>query len=167
MATKMCVAAANHIIRLTNEYNSQRPHAEQISMTCKRLQKILYFSDIAYMKSHNGDSMFTDQFYAWPSGPVIPSVYYRFMQYQNGEMLPASWQGSDLEQDQIATIEEVFKQTASMDTLDLVDFSHIPGGPWCHAFNPDDPEHMQIVPKERMYAFYRNRPIFTNELSSN
>ena len=86
--TVMCIAAANYLIEKTNEYNKDRDFRNRIRMSGKRLQKLLYFSDIEHMKRYN-ISMLRDEFFAWPSGPVIPSVYMRFIQYQSGEMRPA------------------------------------------------------------------------------
>ena len=71
--TNMCISAANYIVERTNSYNETRDFKDQVSLTCKRLQKLLYFSDVEYMCRNGGKSMFNDNYYAWPSGPVIPS----------------------------------------------------------------------------------------------
>ena len=159
----MCIAAANYLINRTNNYNRQQTlYKDRISMSCKRLQKLLYFSDVIYMRGNNGDSMFTDDFYAWPSGPVIPSVYDTFVQYQNGEMVPLNEEGhSELNNEMITALDFVFNNTIKTDTADLVEMSHIPGGPWASVYNENDAEHLQIISKTFMYQFYLSRNIFT------
>ena len=79
--TDMCTAAANFIINEVNNHNVGKALRDQVIMSSKRLQKLLYFSEILYMVEHDGRSMFKDEFYAWPSGPVIPAVYRKFMMY--------------------------------------------------------------------------------------
>ena len=162
MLTAMCIEAANYIIKKTNEFNFKRNYSDRISMTCKRLQKLLYFSDIKYMQTHNGESMFTDEFHAWPSGPVIPSVYHKFMQYQQGEMKPLDGLHQPLTKDMMSAIDNIFEITKSIDTSDLITFSHIQGGPWKSAYNIHDPDHKQVVSKKEMYTFYSQNPIFCN-----
>ena len=160
MVTKMCVAAANYIIRKTNEFNETQEYTNRISMTCKRLQKLLYFSDIEFMRKHSGTSMFRDEFYAWPSGPVIPSVYYKFMKYQNGYMNPLGGEHEDLTTDMENAIDSILAQTNKMDTLDLVEVAHDKSGPWAQVYNPSDPDHKQIISKTDIYNYYVDRNIF-------
>ena len=160
VVTKMCVAAANYIIEKTNEYNKDKKYSEQISMTCKRLQKLLYFSEIEYMKKNDGQAMFKDEFHAWPSGPVIPSVYHKFMQYQNGRMSPIEGEHTPLTFEMKEALDHVFYDTVKIDTFELVKFSHISKGPWDMAYKEDDLEHTQIVSKKHMFEFYKKRKIF-------
>ncbi len=159
--TAMCVSAANYIIELTNNYNKGKAYSERISMTCKRLQKLLYFSDIKYMLDNNGKSMFTDEFHAWPSGPVIPSVYDLFMQYQNGEMIPIGGSHTPLSEAMKNAITIIFEDTTDIDTYDLVEMSHRANGPWDTAYNPNDENHGQIVSKCEMFEFYKANQILS------
>lgn len=154
--TGMCIAAANYLIERTNEYNNGKSYNCQILMSCKRLQKLLYFSDIIYMKAHNGESMFKDDFYAWPSGPVIPSVYDEFMKYQDGTMLPLEGYHTPNTECMNQALQYVFEQTEDISTETLVELSHKPGGPWSKVYNPNDAMHLQIIPKDYMYDFYQN-----------
>ena len=158
--TTMCVSAANYIIELTNVYNEGKSYSTQISMTCKRLQKLLYFSDIKYMKDNNGNSMFKDSFYAWPSGPVIPSVYDKFIQYQDGKMEPLDGNHSPLTTQMKEAIDFVFKNTIDIDTLDLVQISHVQDGPWHCAYDPNDEKHEQVIQKSSMFTFYQAKENF-------
>ena len=139
MLTAMCIEAANYIINRTNEFNFKRNYSDKISMTCKRLQKILYFSEIEYMKRNKGQVMFNDNFYAWQSGPVIPAVYDVFVQYQNGEMYPVEeGQHTPITPEMINVLNYVFEKTVEIDTYDLVEKSHEPNGPWDKVYNEED-----------------------------
>lgn len=157
----MCIAAANHLIEKTNDFNNaQIDHSNRISMTCKRLQKLLYFSDIEYMKRNNGDSMFHDNYHAWPSGPVIPSVYSKFMTYQDGQMNPIDGAHTELTQEMKDCLDFVLEHTWNKDTVDLIDIAHKDGGPWKIVYDDKDPAHEQIISKEAIYNYYKNRVIF-------
>ena len=156
MLTAMCIAAANYIIERTNEFNKRTDYNRRVSLTCKRLQKILYFSEIQYMKQNGGKAMFSDDFYAWPSGPVIPSVYYQFMKYQNGEMYPKE-DPSCITDSMRSAMDYVLDSTWGRDTVDLVNDSHITGGPWSRAYDDADPDHKQIISKQKIYSFYKNK----------
>ena len=145
----------------TNIANLTKQFSDQIPMTSKRLQKLLYFSDIEYMKNHDGQSMFDDEFYAWPSGPVIPSVYYKFMKFQNGVMQPIEQNDSLIDEDVKHAIDIILSRTENMDTLDLVDYSHVDGGPWAHSYQRNDPDHNQTISKGAIYEFYKGRDIFS------
>lgn len=161
MITNMCILAANYIVERTNKFNEGKNYSDRISLTCKRLQKLLYFSDIEYMKKYGGESMFSDEFHAWPSGPVIPSVYDEFVQYQNGEMVPVNEEGHTPITDEMREIlDNVFDQTIEIDTYDLVDMSHAKGGPWHKAYDDSDEHHEQVISKDEMLAFYKGRNIF-------
>lgn len=156
----MCVAAANRLVELTNRHNDQKPYGEKISMTCKRLQKLLYFCEAEYMTRHNGETMFSEDFYAWPSGPVIPSVYSKFAHFQNGEMTTVPGDHTPLTDDMTEVLDYVFNSTIAIDTLDLVEMSHIEDGPWSLVFDRTDPKHMQIIKKSSIYDYYKNRKVF-------
>ena len=156
--TAMCIAAANYLIEKTNEYNEGRSFRQQIPMSGKRLQKLLYFSDVWYMQQH-GKSMLSDEFFAWPSGPVIPSVYATFCNYQDGRMLPVDEKGhTPLTEDQRRALDRIFAATEQIDTVDLVNASHIRFGPWDSVYK-NDGEYRQIVSKESMRSFYGKRPL--------
>lgn len=156
--TIMCIAAANYLIERTNEYNEGKTFRERILMSGKRLQKLLYFSDVAYLTTH-GERMLRDVFYAWPSGPVIPSVYTKFIQYQSGEMRPAECENKSLTEQEKNILDLVFEATITRPTAELIKASHVTGGPWASAFDKDDNDHQQVVCEKKMQQFYADMSI--------
>lgn len=152
MVTKMCIAAANYIIEKVNEYNAGKSLREQVLMTSKRLQKILFFADVLFMLENDKKSMFNDEFYAWPSGPVIPSVYKEFMQYQDGAMQPhLGGKHIPLTNDMINILDRVIDATMTVDTSELIKTSHVEDGPWCDVF---DEVNDNIINKAKIYNYY-------------
>ena len=153
--TEMCVSAANYIINSINEYNEGKQLRERIFMSSKRLQKLLFFSDVLYMVENNGTSMFSDEFCAWPSGPVIPSVYKKFMQYQDGEMKPHDTEPhTPITFEMQHVIDRVLEDTNHLDTVKLVDKSHEKNSPWYNIYNEDD-GNCQIISKSSIYDYYK------------
>ena len=152
----MCIAAANYLIEKTNRYNKGRK--SKIEMTCKRLNKLLYFCDIENMNNNYGISMFNDDFSAWTNGPVIFSVYNEFKQFQNGGMMPLCEKNhSKLTTEMKRTIKNVFNKTKKIDTDTLIEYSHVKNGPWDVVYDRSNPNGLPLIPKEQIYEFYKNR----------
>lgn len=159
--TPECRAVANYIIEEINKFNKGKELQKQVLMSTKKLQKLLYFCDIEYMKENNGETLFKDNFEAWPSGPVIDEVYSEFMQYQDGEMRP-KYDNSTIELSGgiKLLINKVLDMTKDLSTVDLINISKVDTGPWYQVYIEDDECHNQIVSKEEMYNFYSNKPLF-------
>ena len=151
-----CMVAANYIIEEVNKYNKDRPLRNQMIMHVKKLQKLLYFSDVEYMKNYDGVPMFRDNFYAWPSGPVIPEIYYRHMQYQDGTIYPKlDGITMTITAEMKSIIDKVIEENKELDTLDMMEKSNIAGGPWAQVFDANDKEHNQVISKEEMFRYYK------------
>ncbi len=151
----MCIAAANYIINAANQYNEGKSLREKIFLSSKRLQKLLFFSDVLYMVENHGESMFHDEFYAWPSGPVIPSVYREFMQYQDGDMKPHNdSHHTPTTPEMERVISRVLEDTNNLDTIDLIRRSHEVGSPWEVVFDENDAEFNRIIDKTAIFNYY-------------
>ena len=161
--TRKCRAVANYIIEEINKFNESKSLREQVMISGRRLQKLLYFCNIEYMKIHNGETLFEDYFYAWPTGPVVPGIYYVFVPISIGKYIPMIYEGEKLEltSKEKTIIDKVLKQTHELDSRDLINITNINGGPWQQLYNEQDPEHNQIIPKEEIYNFYLNKEITT------
>ena len=156
-----CRAIANYIIEKINKFNNGKPLREQVIFSIKRLQKILYLCEIEYMKKNKGKPLFSDEFYAWPSGPIIVEVYHEFMQYQDGEIHPRYQKNEPtLSKDIKLIIEQILAATKDLDTSDLIKISNVPGGPHSKVFNEEDKEHNQIVSKKETYLYFSKQEIF-------
>lgn len=154
--TPLCYSAAFYIAENINNYNIDKSINEKIFINVCKLQKILYFCDIEYMKSNNGISMFEDEFCAWPTGPVIPKLYYIFFLNNQGVMCSLTYQKKPLTINIKETIDKVLELMGSFDTIELINLTQVEGGPWSKVYNEDDKKHEQIISKEEMFNFYSN-----------
>lgn len=160
--TQQCRAVANFIIEETNKFNDEKKITEKVIMTIMRLQKLLYFCDVEYMKINNGISLFEDQYYAWPSGPVIEEIYYEFSLHRDCVMRPNyEKQQIVLTQDIKSIIKKILEETKDLDTMDLVKIVNIEGGPHNQVFKEEDKNHEQIISKKEMYNYYYNKNFFS------
>lgn len=148
----MCMAEANYIVQKTIERNATS--SSKVFMSPKRLQKILFFSDVQYMILNNGEPMFTDTLYAWDSGPVVPSVYYRFNQYKNGALTPINDSWKNLDSKKKKAIDLILNRTWSESRDQLIEESHIAGGPWSSAYDENDGNHNQEIKVGAILEFY-------------
>lgn len=158
MLTEKCMAAADYILEKTENYNCICSAEEKIFMTCARLQKLLYFSEVEYMKRNEGRPMFLDDFYAWPSGPVIPSVYHEYL--QEGREYPVAKKARDLPRMMKDALDFILEKTWCVDVKELIELSRADGGPWRRFYCNDDCKHSQVVPKCEIFAHYRKNTTF-------
>ena len=123
-------------------------------MSSKRLQKLLFFSDVLYMVENQGRSMICDNFFAWQSGPAIPSAYDVFMQYQDGDMNPHNIERYTLTDDTVKNvIDRVFADTAKLDTKDMIEKSCIEESPWWIIYEKEKHQY-ELIPKTMIYDYY-------------
>ena len=74
MASAKAVAA--YIIQKANRMGNGNPELSgNNDLTNLKLQKMLYFAQVEYMKTHGGEVLFPDDIEAWQYGPVVKNVY--------------------------------------------------------------------------------------------
>lgn len=158
--TKKCISVANYIIEETNKYNEGKSLKEKVFLSNKRLQKLVYFCEIQYMKNNYGKPLFEDEYYAWASGPVIPEIYSVFMEYQERDLQP-KYEYSDLKLscDVKKIIDEILNATKDLDTRDLINISNVPGGPYDKVFDYNDIRYEKIISKKSICDYYGERDL--------
>lgn len=100
-----------------------------------KLQKILYFLWVDYYKTTK-KSLFDDKIYAWPLGPVIPSIYREYCAYGSLPILPfgKEIETLDISPEETDLINSLISTYASMSAFDLVEKSHERDTPWAKVF---------------------------------
>lgn len=143
---------AYYIIQYCNE--------ENISITNLKLNKLLYFMNIQYMLDNSGIPLFEEEFLAWRHGPVLQSVYNKFCY---GIVLPKKEKFnkiiSELSDDQLKIIKDVLKRRANLPAWQLVEETHVVGGPWEEVYKKNKDSNgicKASIPNKQIYQFYRN-----------
>ena len=72
-------------ITLINNYN--KTAEVRVKITVKKLMQWLFILSMDYLKSSTPDKpLFKSKFYAWDSGPVIPELYYTYVEFPTQEL---------------------------------------------------------------------------------
>ncbi|MDD1443758.1 DUF4065 domain-containing protein [Dolichospermum sp. ST_sed3] len=119
-------------------------------ITNLRLQKILYFSQCAYL-SVNNEVLFTDEIEAWKYGPVIPSVYHKYKDCVNKILeLPSDYTCSlnDENKNFLNGIWELFSKY-SVNELIHITHNHTP---WVEAYKKGA---NTIIEKDTLKEYYK------------
>ena len=78
-------------------------------------------------------------------------------------MQPVGGDHTPLTDEMISVINRILDRTKDMDTVDLVESSHVKKGPWRQIFVDNDQGYERIVSKDKIYDFYKKRDIFATE----
>lgn len=151
----MCIAAANRIINRTNAQNVWRVDLgkPRVKLTGKRLQKLLYLCQLFWFVDHEESRMITEDFEAWPNGPVIPEIYDFFSVYQDGDMSPLRNVGTYiLTPEERDLINKVVDSTIDLPTEAIIDYTHLRNSPWDLVYR-DGQGMYETIPKESIRLY--------------
>ena len=116
------------------QYTVTKCEAEGEPISNLQLQKIMYFLQSVYCWSTKGRLLFSDEFEAWPYGPVLPDVYEQFSDY-GGRLIHEKFdQSSTLPNEIKAFIDEGIEVLRKKSPWDLVKTSHAPNSPWAQTW---------------------------------
>lgn len=151
-----CMAVADYIIDEINEYNQDKNFRNKVLLSAGRLQRLLYFCEVEYMLKNKGTPLFEDEFYAWPSGPVIGKIFLTYIQEQNGNMIPYHLPDAPkLKNDVKSIIDKILEITKDLGTTELMKMSKVEGGPHSKVFSKEDRNHGQVISKAETYIYYQ------------
>lgn len=118
---------AEYIVSFYEKHNDTNFDTQ---LTSKRLQKLIYFSDLEYRKEY-GLNLVDDDYYIWSYGPAIPDIYYTYGYidhdciatfYRYCKTNPKEYYG-ELDYDKKNIIDKVIKTTLSKSTNELVEIA--------------------------------------------
>lgn len=116
---------------------------EKIPVTPMKLQKLLYFTYREYLRKNNGHPLFSEQFEAWPYGPVLSSIYDEFKSF-HGDPITKFAKNADgsvtivSEQnafDVIGAINSVWEKFKQFTGIQLSQITHQDGSAWRKAMD--------------------------------
>ena len=147
-----CQLIVKHIIKRADEYNMNKDNPNQVSITISRIQKILYFIQIEYIK-HTGNIMFEDDFYALPAGPTIKEVHDLYIDYATGKASELKFPCGKLPQDKRQIIDIVLENTNSIDTVTLSKYSRKIDNIWINTYTSEDSN--KLISKSVLINYYK------------
>lgn len=154
MSTPTCAAAvANAFLEIQEKDGSQFPPIDQM-----KLQKLVYYAH-AWWLANTGDSLFEDDIEAWPWGPVVPDLYYRFRDFgrqpivgQRAVVLESTgnnsyaWAEPEPVSPEVKEyLEGVWESHKHLSGIQLSNATHLPGEPW--TIVKDKHGHLDLKPR--------------------
>ncbi len=130
-----------------------RARRENIKVTPMKLQKLLYYVCVKYVKE-TGDLPVSEPFEVWQYGPVVPSVYSEFKPYGASpiKQLAKNAKGRAMIVDEDANptltdcINYVWSRFKNYTGIELGRRTHLKGSGWYAAFQRDD----EVITSEDM-----------------
>ncbi len=118
-----------------------RAHKEKINVTPMKLQKLLYYVCVKYVKE-TGISPIHEKFEVWKYGPVVPSVYFEFKPFGSLPIKGFSYNAKKKSMmiDENANpmlklcINYVWEKFKTYDGVDLAKRTHQEGSGWRTAY---------------------------------
>ena len=138
-------AVADHLIALA--------HQRGESLNNLKLQKLLYYAQAWHLALHD-EPLFPEKFQAWPPGPAIPTVYWRFKEHGIGDI---PLQGTpDIPESVRPLLAEIMEQYGPLDEYDLSSMTYRES-PWATAhrgYDIGDPCDVELD-EDEMRSYFR------------
>lgn len=130
-------------------YIINRCFEEGAPVTNLRLQKLLYFiQGRNYMIQ--GNDLIAEDFFAWPYGPVIPEIYFKFCGYA-GAPIRRHYDVNRIADNDRNVIDETIDILMPFDDWTLVKFSHETDAPWYQY-----KDNRGMIPKEDIRRYFES-----------
>jgi uncharacterized phage-associated protein len=126
----------------------ERAHAQGLSITNLKIQKLLYFAHGLMLSLHDR-GLINEKFQAWKYGPVVEELYHALKFFGPSTIPPSSvfikhWEIiPDSDTDALAAIDSILGQLGKLSGGRLIDISHDKNGPW-HAVYHDETRSVEI-----------------------
>lgn len=88
-----------------------------------KLQKLLYYAQGLHLAMYHS-ALFEEQIYAWQHGPVVPSVYHEFKEFQGAINNPPNWSNDYLTERELEFLKEVYEVFGQFSAFKLVEMTH-------------------------------------------
>ena len=135
MKTYRAIDVAKRFMSLAN--------AEGVAVSHMKLQKLVFFAQLAALKDFNGTPIHSNRTYAWDYGPVVHELYTAIRRFganpiqmhdESGEDVFASAVDID-DADALAIIDSVWNHFKHWTAFQLSSLTHWKNSPWAVAYS--------------------------------
>lgn len=127
------------------------------NMTNMRVNKMLFFAQGWSLAKRRGKPLFSDDFYAWDYGPVVPVIYHRFKVAGKGKIQDIDNKNYDenFSAEEAQLLIDVLRFYSKYSTGGLVDITHEIGSPWRKVYKAN---MNNLIPKKEIQAYFEKLP---------
>ncbi len=124
---------------------------EENGISNLKLQKLLYYAK-GYSLAILNNSFFTDSFYAWRHGPVIPDMYHEYKKYGSNPITDQEYDPlPEFNADQLELLNEVWSVFGQFSGWKLRDMTHSEK-PWL-----DHEASASMIPDRELADYFKTR----------
>lgn len=123
-------------------------------ITALMVQRLVYFAQ-AWFLANKGRPLFADDFEAWPTGPVVRSIFERFENFAYANV-PAMDVVREIKGEKLDLLEDIHERYGCYRVKKLEELSQEEGGPWQTSRGSLAPEvgSSNVIPKYEIKKFY-------------
>lgn len=145
------MANVNDVARYLITLNANNCQEGESGLTNLKLQKLAYYAQGFYGAIYD-TPLFDEPIEAWTHGPVVPSLYHAYKQYGSSPIdAPIDFQSSDLNDDEMGLLQEVYDIYGQFSAWRLRDMTHAES-PWLN-----HEKMAEEIPFEEMKEFFKTR----------
>lgn len=120
--------------------------SDNIPISNLQLQKILYYLQLHFLKNEHS-ILFSDEIEAWPFGPVVRKVYYKFCGFGSMPIYELTDDSIEFEPEVKNAIDEIVEEKRAQNPWALVEETHAIGKAWDLIYK-NGQGSKTIIPKE-------------------
>lgn len=125
--------------------------SEDTSISNLKLQKLIYYAQAFHLAIFE-TPLFSEEFEAWPNGPVCPEIYHQYKHFGTDPIKTEPVQNSDkFSQEQLELLDEINDVFGQFSAWKLRNISH-EDEPW-----KEKEATAGVIEKSRMMEFYKTR----------
>ena len=154
-------SAVNRIINRTeanNRYRLEELGKPKVKITTRRIQIMLYLSQLFWYMEHEDSNMIPEDFVAWGNGPVILEIYDELPSYPDAHIFLRRCGEYVLTEEEKELINTVVDNTIDISTETLIDYICSTNEPWVNAYKirvSSGIRQQVIISKESIKNFIR------------
>ncbi len=149
---------AQQVSDLMVVYAFKTPNYELL--TNLKAQKLLYYAQGTFLRE-KAEPLFEDELQAWEFGPVQPSVYHHYKQFDRNPIpIDTISRVNDIEAEYKKHVAAVMEKFGKYSASYLVSLSH-KDKPWLDFYNTDSKNI--VIPVDSMGSFFKDHYLFDDD----
>lgn len=153
---ELCYKYADYVSLKLKELNKNRKKEgkDDIVISSKRIQKILFFASVIFARENNGEKLFLDDFFDWYYGPSLPDLHSRYTLItrvsKNNTLTVNEWE--NINPKEKYALDLAVDLAGELTLKELTDKTHAENTPWKKRYTEGK---TFVIPFFEIYDFYK------------